>query len=406
MLIGAGRYDHLDAIPAAAANVTDLADILTGPGGAFTAQQCVSVIDPDRTVVGRTVGRAAREATGVLLVYYTGHGLLDRRGRLHLTVPGSDPDDIRWSTVPFETLREEILDSPARARILILDCCFAGRAFEAMADVPGLVAGQTDIRGTYTITSSSANEPSFAPEGHRNTAFTSALLAAAAAAPGSTLDELYRETDRHLHRNGHPRPQRRNIDIAGELRLFGQPGKEHAYRRAADAGDTGAMYSLGYLLEQRGNLAEAETWYRRAIEAGSTDAMFLLCLLLERRGEAAEAETVFRRGIEAGYTSAMFGLGHLLEQRGEVAEAETWYRRAIEAGDTSAMFGLGYLLEQRGEAAEAETWYRRGFEAGSASATFGRGYLAEQRGNLAEAETWYRRAAEAGGKVPPWLPPS
>jgi hypothetical protein len=223
VLIGTSHYDHLAPIPAAAANVTDLDGILTGPGGAFITGHCAIVIDPERTEMGRVVSRAAREATGVLLVYYTGHGLLDRRGRLHLTVPGSDPDDIRWTTVPFETLREEILDSPARTKILILDCCFAGRAFEAMADVPGLVAGQTDLRGTYTIASCSANEPSFAPAGHRHTAFTGALLTANIATPGSTLDELYRETDRHLQRNGYPRPQRRNIDIAGELRLFGLP---------------------------------------------------------------------------------------------------------------------------------------------------------------------------------------
>ncbi|WP_433685398.1 caspase, EACC1-associated type [Nocardia sp. CA-119907] len=223
VLIGTARYTHLAAIPAATANVTDLADVLTRPGAAFTTGQCVTVLDPDRTGVGNEVGRAARGASGLLLVYYTGHGLLDRRGRLHLAVPGSDPADVRWTAVPFETLREEILDSPARVRVLILDCCFAGRAFEAMADVPSLVAGQTDIHGTYTITSSSANEPSFAPADHRNTAFTGAFLAVAAAAPASTLDELYRETDRHLHLAGHPRPQCRNIDIAADLRLFGQP---------------------------------------------------------------------------------------------------------------------------------------------------------------------------------------
>ncbi|MCX4095852.1 hypothetical protein [Nocardia sp. alder85J] len=85
------------------------------------------------------------------------------RGRLPLALTISDPDRIRWTTVPFEALREEILDSRARARILILDRCFAGRAFEAMSDLSSPVAGQTDVRGTYTIASSSSrNETSFA----------------------------------------------------------------------------------------------------------------------------------------------------------------------------------------------------------------------------------------------------
>jgi TPR repeat protein len=40
----------------------------------------------------------------------------------------------------------------------------------------------------------------------------------------------------------------------------------------------------------------------------------------------------FRQAAEAGSCDAMFGLGMLLEERGELGEAETWYRRAAEAG--------------------------------------------------------------------------
>lgn len=226
VLIGTGRYAHDDLapIPAASANITDLAAALTAPGSAFTAEHCETIYEPNHpSEVGDALGRAAHEATDILLVYYTGHGVIDRRGRLHFTVTDSDPDPqrLRWTAVPFEPLREEILDSPARIRILILDCCFAGRAFEAMSDLSTLVAGQTDIRGTYTLASCSANESSFAPVTLRNTAFTAALLSAVT--PGVTLDELYRETDRYLQRNGFPRPRRRNVDIAGELRLFGKP---------------------------------------------------------------------------------------------------------------------------------------------------------------------------------------
>ncbi|RMI32674.1 caspase, EACC1-associated type [Nocardia stercoris] len=271
VLIGTSRYDHLTPVPAAAANLAGLATLLSGTGGGFTSEQCEIVLNPTLTRLGSAVGRAARAATEVLLMYYTGHGLLDRRGRLHLTVPGSNPDDIRWTTTPFEVLREEVLDSPARVRILILDCCFAGRAFEALADVPGLIAGQTDLRGTYTITSSSANEPSFAPAGNRHTAFTGALLDAATAAPGGTLDTLYEETDRRLHCDGHPRPQRRNINIAGQIRLFGQAESEHALRAYAHLGEVVSMYKLGFLLGEQGELDTAEWWYHKAAAASAGD---------------------------------------------------------------------------------------------------------------------------------------
>ncbi|WP_155981836.1 tetratricopeptide repeat protein [Nocardia sp. BMG111209] len=438
MLIGTARYDHhrLASIPGAAANVADLAEILTRPGAAFTTEQCATVVDSGRAVdVGDVVGRAAREAVEVLLVYYTGHGLLDRRGRLHLTVTSSDPDRIRWTTVPFEVLREEILDSGARARILILDCCFAGRAFEAMADLPSLVAGQTDIRGTYTIASCSANEPSFAPAGRRNTAFTAALLAAATT--GGTLDELYRETDRCLHRDGHPRPHRRGIDIAGELRLFGRPrdpvlavtedldedAEIESLERAARAGDLNAMRSLGDLLGRRGrtadaeiwrgraadvgnamlakaeglvrqgNIAEAETWWRHAADAGNAAAMYSLGVGFSGKNPA-EAEHWYRRAAEAGSNEAAYALGHLFKRKGDTADAITWYRRAAKAGNTSAMRNLGHLIKRQGDASAAESWYRQASEAGDMYAMRNLADLLQQQGNSAEAELWYRRATE------------
>ncbi|MBF6278047.1 caspase, EACC1-associated type [Nocardia nova] len=390
VLIGTAHYSHLQPIPAAATNIGDLAGLLTGPGGAFTAGQCVTVPDPDRDTLGTAVGRAARSAIGVLLVYYAGHGLIDRRGRLHLTVPGSDPDDIRWTTVPFETLREEILDSPARARVLILDCCFAGRAFEAMADMPGLIAGQTDLRGTYTITSSSANEPSFAPAGGRHTAFTGALLTAATALPGGTLDELYHETDRYLHRSGHPRPRRRNIDIAGQLQLFG---------RAADTGDSAAMSGSTVPPEDRREKDTAETRLRRFADNGDSAAMSGSTVPPEDRREKDTAETRLRRFADNGDTEAMNAMGGILEKRGEEAEAETWYRRAIAAnGDVRAMDNLGLLLEKRGKRAEAETWYRRAADTGDTDAMVHLAKRLRSRGKGVEAEALFRRAADKGDR--------
>ncbi len=191
------------------------------------------------------------------------------------------------------------------------------------------------------------------------------------------------------------------------------------YRRAADAGQREAMLNLGLLLHERGELAEVETWWRRAADAGESRAMFNLGLLLKQRGELAEAETWYRRAADAGDVRAMYNLGLLLhkrgelaevgtwwrramfhlgvlKQRGELAEAETWYRRAADAGQREAMLNLGLLLKQRGELAEAEIWYRRVADTGDSGAMLNLGLLLHDRGELAEAETWYRRAADTG----------
>lgn len=223
VLIGVGTYDHserLHHIPAAPNNLADLHQLLTAPGGVLSTQNCWTVEDPGSSAqIGHILEDAAEEATDTLLVYYTGHGVLDSRGRLHLALTGTDPDRTRWTALPFSILREAILESPAATRILILDCCFSGRAFEALSDGPDAVLGEADIVGTYTITSSARNEPSFAPAGERHTAFTAALLSAART-PGLTLDDLYTRTRRHLQRNGHPKPQRRATNAAGQMVLF------------------------------------------------------------------------------------------------------------------------------------------------------------------------------------------
>ncbi|MGI5221319.1 caspase family protein [Nocardia sp. CA-290969] len=226
MLIGVGQYRHgelLPAIPAVAGNLQDLHRFLTH--GSFATEHCVLVSEPRRCEdIGTPLRAAAAAATDVLLVYYAGHGLLDERNQFHLGLADTHPEMISWSALPFDLLRAEILDSPAKIRILILDCCFAGRVFEAMSFPANVVIGQTDIKGTYTIVSSGANETAAAPRGHRNTAFTAALLATAAATPGATLDELYRDIDRYLLAQRLPRPQRRAIDVAGDLVLFEQAG--------------------------------------------------------------------------------------------------------------------------------------------------------------------------------------
>ncbi|HEX8759715.1 MAG TPA: hypothetical protein VF734_06990, partial [Pseudonocardiaceae bacterium] len=63
---------------------------------------------------------------------------------------------------------------------------------------------------------------------------------------------------------------------------------QRAWWRAADADNTRAMYNLGVLLQQRGDLVEAQSWYRRAADADDTRAMsYLEMLLQQRRGLTA-----------------------------------------------------------------------------------------------------------------------
>jgi hypothetical protein len=152
------------------------------------------------------------------------------------------------------------------------------------------------------------------------------------------------------------------------------------HRIAVEAGDTDAMYSLGYLLANEldpPQVDDARTWYGRAAEAGNTNAMHNLGILLANRVDPPrldEARTWSTRAAEAGHTGAMLYLGALLAERLDpprLDEARTWYVRAAEAGDSNAMFYLGELLAKRLDPPrldEARTWYQRAADAGHAGA--------------------------------------
>ncbi|MGD3111562.1 caspase family protein [Streptomyces sp. YGL11-2] len=224
ILIGTGAHadeSGLPGLPAIGANLAHLWRVLTDPAtGSLPPEHCVTVADPaTASEVGSLLARVAQEATDLLFVYYVGHGLVDDRGRLHLALSHTDTANIRWTALPFETLREELLDSPAAIRVLVLDCCFSGRATEAMTSGHSTVAGQIDVAGTYTLASTSANAVAYAPQGTTHTAFTGALLAALQGPVALNLNDLFEEVRRDLAVRGMPRPQRRVINNAGDLVL-------------------------------------------------------------------------------------------------------------------------------------------------------------------------------------------
>lgn len=72
----------------------------------------------------------------------------------------------------------------------------------------------------------------------------------------------------------------------------------------------------------------------------------------EGTGDEADAEMWWQRAVDAGETVAMFNLGWLSYERGDKETAETWWQRGAQAGDAACMVGFGRLLERQGELAK------------------------------------------------------
>ena len=224
VLIGTGKYTILPEVPAVKNNLTAFQEALEDHTG-LLRRHCQPVLDPmSLAEFGRPVMAAAEAAEDMLLVYYAGHGLVDATGELFLALPETSQQGLPWLGVPFEFLRRTIQDSPAITKVLILDCCFSGRAIEGLSGTDLVGPGQVRIRGTYTLASSPANMPSFASRHSRFTAFTGALLEVLRAGSPTagdllTLHDLYLSLLRIARDEGLPQPQKCGTHTADMLAL-------------------------------------------------------------------------------------------------------------------------------------------------------------------------------------------
>jgi hypothetical protein len=244
VLIGTSQYQDpaLESLPGVANNLADFSAALTSPqGSSLPGAHCVVLRDPPaQAAVGDHIVAAAGEAEDVLLVYYSGHGLMswDGNNELFLALRDTKAKQLRTSALRYADLRQDILDSSARTKVLIMDCCFAGRTLDhTMGDAADTLLSEADIAGTYVL--AATENRALAPPGWRNTLFTGELLRllreGVATEPGVllTLDVLFREVKAAMSRHNWPEPRCNNRDSAAHLAL-GQ-NMAHELRKALAA---------------------------------------------------------------------------------------------------------------------------------------------------------------------------
>ncbi|WUR58534.1 caspase family protein [Micromonospora chokoriensis] len=233
ILIGASRYDD-DAfpdMPAVENNIADLS-VLLGDArfGGFDPARITRFLNPSYSLA-RDVAEIAEESTDTLLVYYSGHGLVPSDGELYLSLPETKSGKEIYTAIQYDKIRRALLDSPAANKIVILDCCFSGRAIEWMADGDGLAKGQLEVAGTYVLTATSATKPAQVREGYRNSEFTGELVRVLRDGSGELgkyirLADIYPSVSSVLRQRGLPVPQQRGTDTSSDLALTQNPAWE------------------------------------------------------------------------------------------------------------------------------------------------------------------------------------
>ncbi|MBF8185566.1 caspase family protein [Nonomuraea sp. K274] len=235
VLIGTSSYLQMAALPAVENNLKALQELLEdGALWGLPPTHCTVVRDPElATDMLDPVREAAAAAEDTLVVYFSGHGLLDDSGELYLTLPESDRDRM-YTSVRYAYLKDQLLDSRARHKVVILDCCYSGRALGAMgADDEVRLADSAAMSGTYVM--AAANDTARVVGEY--SAFSGELISLIRnGIPDQgamlTVDVLFKTVREALHNKGLPIPQKRERDFGADLPLFynkayQQPSKEH-----------------------------------------------------------------------------------------------------------------------------------------------------------------------------------
>lgn len=239
----------------------------------------------------------------LLLLYYSGHGILGRGNRLFLATTGSSLDTPRDRSISAKEIRDFIEDCRAERQIVVLDCCHSGAFAEhaKSAAPPPAVTEETfsgSDAGLYVLTAADALQ--FAWDGAELRAgndaaggfsqFTSWLvegLEKGEAAPDDeqiTIDALYRYLFRRARSAGAPStPQRFVQGGVGDLVISHNPAaglsQVDPATRAALAGEDWRA--------RLGAVAELAQQLREGVSIAARPARMLLQDQLQRERDYA-----------------------------------------------------------------------------------------------------------------------
>ena len=257
VLIGVSAYEYagLPPIRAARNSLNAMRSLLADPAlCAWPAGQITVIANPiSAGDLAAQIADLAAATTGVMLLFYVGHGVLSASGDLCLTVTSTHPDRPERSGLPWNTVADVLRGSPAHTRLSILDCCFAGQATGGPAggDDPGVApAGLTDIEGGYTLAATTRDDSAHVPHPEQQddacTSFTGELRdlithGIPGRPPWLTFGDIYPVLCERLTARGLPAPSQRGTGTAREFVLTANaavPGRP--LPRPVAAGSLGA----------------------------------------------------------------------------------------------------------------------------------------------------------------------
>ncbi|MGH3866897.1 MAG: caspase, EACC1-associated type [Pseudonocardiaceae bacterium] len=240
LLVGTGTYapgSGLESVPAVSSTLADLGQVLMERCG--VAPERLRVLrDPESpTQLGVALAEEAEQATEVLLFYYVGHGVISPGGQLYVATGATDrrPTRLTHTALAYSAVREALLASKAQSLIVVLDCCFSGRAVETLG-AGEEIADLAAVHGGYVLAAASREEMALAPAGQPHTAFTGEFIRLLTdgdpqAPLRITLRHMFDSLERAALARNFPRPRQRASGTIADLVLCTNPAYQPPHQQ-------------------------------------------------------------------------------------------------------------------------------------------------------------------------------
>jgi len=129
LIIGSNKYNDqkLAQLKTPAADSQALARILDDKTiGSF--DEVTPLINQTESQVRRAISTflTGRKPDDLVLLYFSGHGVLDDRGRLYLALRDTQVNLLKATSIPSSFVADEMDSCRSKRQILILDCCNSG----------------------------------------------------------------------------------------------------------------------------------------------------------------------------------------------------------------------------------------------------------------------------------------
>ncbi len=413
LIIGNNDYANLPKLETAVKDAQDLANVLRSLYGF----QVKLLLNATREQVMRNISEYRRtlDDSANLLIYYAGHGELDRDAGRAYWLPVDAEKDNKANWISADDVTGDLRAMPPRHVIVIADSCYSGAMRDARAQITpedkNRFLLQVKAKKSRTLMTSGAIEPVADGGGAVNSVFAEALLQGlsgnddAAFSAGTLFSEFVR-----IRVGG----RSRQTPLYSALVNSGDQGGDFVFIRSANATLPAASTSNTALeFHNRATLyydekkwVEAEAEFQKAVALEPTNSLFrsrLGAALWEQR-KYAEAEVAYREASRLDPRNANFlsALGNCRRRQGNNAQAEAAYRQglAIDPQHFWLNWNLADVLCNSGQYTQAEPFAKKtvAVAPGSAEAQYIYGKTLAGLKRLPAAEAAFKQSLEIDPK--------